>query len=221
MFQIHQLPLAALLAVALSAAACQSQPDSRPTSEDQPAPESGSYSIEEPAMQSVIVNGVTLDANAQARVQQQIGMRLPAGDFWYDGVSGAWGLSGGPALGFTRAGLQLGGALRADASGGGQGVLTGVFVNGRELHPYDVMGLAQFCQVVPGRYWVDAQGNFGYEGLPYAQGNLMQLAQSRNARGSSYLKATPGGYIGSDGETSYFFDPQSGASVIPGEGVSY
>jgi hypothetical protein len=36
-----------------------------------------------------------------------------------------------------------------------------------------------------------------------------------------YTRRTAGGLIGSDGRTSYYNDPQSGVSVIPGEGVVY
>jgi hypothetical protein len=36
-----------------------------------------------------------------------------------------------------------------------------------------------------------------------------------------YTERTAGGLIGSDGRTSYYNDPQSGVSVIPGEGVVY
>src|SRR5215831_16292635 len=45
--------------------------------------------------------------------------RLPNGDYWYDPVSGAAGAWGGPTVGFFPAGLQLGGKLAANASGGG------------------------------------------------------------------------------------------------------
>jgi hypothetical protein len=168
----------------------------------------------------VIVNGETLGARELDRFAAQCGMRIPPGKFWYDRTSGAWGLEGGATAGFTRAGLDLGGPLRADASGGGSGAFTGVFINGREIHPLDVMGLSRLGQVWPGRYWVDAYGNFGFEGAP-ALGNFVALAQQARAGSSSYLKRTQAGYIGGDGDTSYFFDPQSGASVIPGEGVSY
>jgi len=95
------------------------------------------------------------------------------GKYWYDPVSGAWGLEGGPTKGFIRAGHKLGGALRSDASNG----RTGVFVNGRELHRLDVLALQSFVQVVPGRYWVDSRGNGGYERGP-AFFNLIELARA-------------------------------------------
>jgi hypothetical protein len=57
------------------------------------------------------------------------------------------------------AGLEFGGPI----PGG-----TGVFINGRELHPLDVAGRSQIVPVLRGRYWVDGNGNFGVEGGPPA-----------------------------------------------------
>ncbi len=37
-------------------------------------------------------------------------------------------------------------------------------VTGRQLDIQDILGLQQIAPMVsPGRYWMDAQGNFGYE----------------------------------------------------------
>jgi hypothetical protein len=125
----------------------------------------------------VYVNGRSVDPS-----------RLPGkvnpGRYWYDQATGAFGVEGGPTLGFVSAGLDLPGPLLADASGGGRGMLTGVFINGRELHPQDVAGLvASLGGVLPGRYWVDAQGNFGNEGGPWL-GNLWAMARQRGGDGS-------------------------------------
>ena len=38
--------------------------------------------------------------------------------------------------------------------------------------------------------------------------------------GGGYVEETQGGYIGGDGTTSYYSDPETGCSVIPGDGVS-
>jgi hypothetical protein len=89
---------------------------------------------------------------------------------------GGWG---GPTLGFIQPGLDVGGPLRFDASNGD----TGVFINGRELHRLDVLGLQRFGPVWPGRYWVDAMGNFGFEG-GIMIGNLWMLAQQRLVTGA-------------------------------------
>jgi hypothetical protein len=144
----------------------------------------------------------------------QYGIQVAPGAYWYDPLSGLFGLMGGPGLGFTMPGLQLGGPLPADASGGG----TSVFVNGRELHPADVAALSALGPVYPGRYWLRYDGWYGVEGgAPL--GNLILLAQQA-AGGPGYNRSTYGGHLGSDGQTSYFFDPNSGCSVISGGGVS-
>jgi hypothetical protein len=108
------------------------------------------------------------------------------------------------------AGLDLGGPLPASASGGGDGRLTGVFINGRELHPADVAGLRQLVgQVWPGRWFVDAQGNYGPAGGP-VWGNLVQLARARQSAGGGgawsrrYEGTSPGGNmaLAGDGATT-------------------
>ena len=42
----------------------------------------------------------------------------------------------------------------------------------------------------------------------------MHAMQRLRCRGRAYQRSTAGGYIGSDGDTSYFFDPKTGASVM-------
>src|SRR5689334_5563418 len=107
-------------------------------------------------------------------LEQRWGGRLPSGDYWYDNDSGAAGRWGGPTLGILPPGLQLGGPMPANASGGGDGSVTGVFINGRELHPQDVQKLeALVGTVYQGRWFVDASGNFGIEG-GLVLGNLYQ-----------------------------------------------
>lgn len=150
------------------------------------------------ARRGVKFNGRDLSGQQAAtlsRLEQAIG-RLPDGEYWYDPATGASGRWGGPTLAFLPAGLELGGKLPAEASGGGQGVLTGVFINGRELHPVDVLGLREIIGVVlPGRWWVDAQGTYGLEGGP-ALGNLVVIAQQRRAAGQGGSRAWSRRYEG-------------------------
>jgi hypothetical protein len=138
-----------------------------------------------PGPRTITFNGVAASERDLAtldRLEQLAGARLPSGDYWYDDVSGAAGRWGGPAISILPAGLGLGGPLPANASGGGSGTLTGVFVNGRELHPYDVMVLQMMIgNVYPGRWFADGQGNFGLEGGPVL-GNLFVLAQQAQQR---------------------------------------
>ena len=57
---------------------------------------------------------------------------------------------------------------------------TGVYVNGQQLTGEEKAQLESIVgEVVPaGRYWIDAQGNAGYEGQP-ARVNLVALARQR------------------------------------------
>jgi hypothetical protein len=121
----------------------------------------------------VRINGVVVPAELLRTYQQRYNLRVIPGDYWYDRMCGAWGVTGGPALGIVPAGLEWGGKLREDASNGD----TGVFVNGRELSRLDVAVLQQITIVIPGRYWMNAHFDYGYEGGPM-MGNFLALIQS-------------------------------------------
>ncbi len=157
----------------------------------------------------VLVNRVRISDQELRGFEQRWNTRVQNGNYWYDKMSGAWGLEGGPTAGWISSGLKLGGPLRADASGGN----TGVFINGRELHPQDVQGLSQIVQVQRGRWWVDGQGNFGPEGGP-VWGNLVALAQQRG-RGKSWSSYSSDGhtFIGGDGNCTYFNSHDAGTST--------
>jgi hypothetical protein len=122
----------------------------------------------------ISVNGVPLSSATLQALEGRYGGHIPNGRYWYDKLSGAWGRQGGLTLGFTLAGLDLGGPLRANASGGS----SQIFVNGRRLPRPEVAALEQLLQtrVAPGRYWLNAAGYAGYEGGP-PLANLFQLAQ--------------------------------------------
>ncbi len=165
------------------------------------------------AQTKVIINGEPLDQATVGALEQAYQTRLQPGRFWYDPVSGLWGWEKGPAGGQIAPGLRLGGRLKADASGGG----TGVFFNGRELHPQDVAWLQQIAgAVIPGRYWVNAIGVGGIEGEPPIF-DLRALAAQRGGGVRAWSHSGPGGHTGSDGNCSYYFDPQSGSSVMTGK----
>lgn len=124
-----------------------------------------------------------------AQIERMYGTAAPPGSYWYDPASGAAGRWGGPTLGFLPAGLALGGRLPANASGGGDGRLSGVFVNGRELHPVDLQVLTGVLgQVVAGRWWVDAQGNAGQDG-GRAVMNWIQIARKRGKAAATYFRS--------------------------------
>jgi hypothetical protein len=152
---------------------------------------------------NVMINGVRLSDEQVDALERRYRAHVQDAEYWYDRLSGAWGLQGGPTLGFIQAGLDLGGSLRADACNGD----TGVFINGRELHRLDVVGLQQLGPVWPGRYWVDAQGNVGFEGGMMI-GNLWVLAQHRLAAGTQgggpWAVYAGGGVAAGDGQGGLF-----------------
>lgn len=157
----------------------------------------------------VVVNRVTIPDQDLRAYEQQWKTRIPDGSYWYDAVSGAWGMEGGPTSGWVMAGLKLGGPLRSDASRGN----TGVFINGRELPWPDVQGLMQIVQVQRGRWWVDARGNFGPEGGP-VWGNLVAIAQQQNKSKSWSSYSSEGHtFIGGDGKCTYFTSHDMGTST--------
>jgi hypothetical protein len=155
----------------------------------------------------VMINGVALSPSTLAELEAAYRLRIDAADYWYDPILGAWGLVGGPTRGFSLPGLPLGGPLRADASGGG----TAVFVNGRALHPLDLMALQQITgPIVPGRYFITAEGLAGLEGGPPLW-NLAAMGSSASGGGSNTWQSRVTGASGfSDGETGAVFLPNGG-----------
>jgi hypothetical protein len=149
----------------------------------------------------VRINDVVVSQPVLEAYAQRFGTRIPPGNYWYDQISGAWGIMGGPTLGCTLPGLSLGGPLKAQASHGD----TGVFINGRQLHRLDVAGLQQLgVSVQRGRWWVLANGSFGQEGSPMVLGNL--LAYSRAASGTQYesvYSSVAGGSVTSFGDRTF------------------
>ncbi|MEE2636979.1 MAG: hypothetical protein VYE68_07070 [Acidobacteriota bacterium] len=97
---------------------------------------------------------------------------------------------------------------------GGKGIATGVFINGREIHPEEYFYLLALTgTVVPGRYWLDATLTGGFESGP-ALFNLVVLAQAATG-GPGYNRHTLFGGVMSDGACSGFLHP-SRASVMTG-----
>lgn len=164
-----------------------------------------------PATAPVLVNGTELGAADLGRVEKAYGIRIPPGEFWYDRVLGAWGGKGGPTMGFIAPGLELGGNLQADASGSG----TNVLVNGRALHPYDLLALERIAgPIVPGRYFITADGLAGLEGGPPLW-NLAALAaqaqsQAQGGGSNTWQSRVTGGSGFSDGTTGAVFLPNGG-----------
>ena len=157
---------------------------------------------------AVYVNQVLLDEKDVKTLETIYNVRLMSGYFWYDAISGLWGIEGGPAMGQILPGLKLGGPLKADASKS----KTSVFINGREIHELELLYLQRaFGFVNPGRYWLNAQGIGGYEGGP-PQFNLNIAGQGI---GNDWIRRTPGGTVGGSGGCIYYNHP-NGSSVMTG-----
>ena len=144
----------------------------------------------------VVVNGEPLVSDVVQALEKAYRVPIAPGRYWYDDVSGAWGLEGGAIAGQMMPGLKLGGRLRPDASRGD----SGVFVNGRELTSYEVAGLQQACRtpVQRGRYWVNAQGIGGMEDGPPAF-NLAACAPPRSGGSSTRTYCDDAGNCSSHG----------------------
>ena len=167
----------------------------------------------------IIFNGVALNSEELNNLQ---GM-FPAGRYWYDPVSGLWGMEGGPGAGQLYPNLSLGGPLRSDASV--PSGTTNVFINGRELHPQEVYFLQNlYGYVIPGRYWLDPSGNGGFEGGPAIYNLGAAMASGMGSGGGSgggggRLGHSVTGSVLGDGETTgYIGNDGTGITCGPDGG---
>ncbi|HOX19682.1 MAG TPA: hypothetical protein PLI70_02025 [Gemmatimonadales bacterium] len=141
------------------------------------------------ATRAVFINRNRLPTDTLQMLESLFQVRVPDGRYWYDATSGGWGQEGGPTIGFTVAGLPIGGPLPANVSGG----TTGVYVNGRQLPAQDLAGLQQLVgPIAPGRYWLDGQGYAGSEGGPPVA-NLRALASQLSRMGTGVNERYGGG----------------------------
>lgn len=213
-----RLEVVALLAV-LSCPPCHvraGEPPSPATDNARTSPASPPAASATPGQRQITFNQrrpTGHDLQVLALIERRYGP-VPDGQYWYDNQTGAAGFWGGPVAALLPPGLELGGPLPANASGGGLGQLTNVFVNGRELHPYDVYRLMKVMPVLPGRYWWDAAGNIGYENGPFIA-NFSQLV--RQSGRDPYYKSDP-----SRGESVFVADGCAAVSgrTSPGDSSS-
>jgi hypothetical protein len=122
----------------------------------------------------LVINGLPLSPEQQAQLEATYGVAPRPGRYWYDTRSGLYGAVGYQAFGFMFPGHEFG-ALDRDASQGN----SGVFVNGREL-PESEWLIWSYMLGTPiqlGAYWLDGQGNAGYEGSSIPLVNLYVAAQ--------------------------------------------
>lgn len=163
---------------------------------------------------SVYINRVKMDPGKLKTLEADYQTKIGKGRYWYDKMCGAWGVENGPTAGFIMAGLDLPGPMPSDISGGG----TGIFINGREIHPMDQLGLQQLFGITyRGRYWLDDRGNLGVEGGPALVniGAAIQAAQSRQSGGSTthgYGSASGArGTLAGDGQGGHMYSGRTAA----------
>ncbi len=151
---------------------------------------------------AIFFNGVKAANATVKKLEDFYKVKVQDGRYWYDKVSGMWGVEGEKTYGVMLPNLPLGGPLKANASNG----KTDVYINGRNL-PQEDLSLLQTVTgyLPPGRYWIDAQGNAGKEGGP-AMVNLRQMVNNQNNVNSGstfYRNSYTGVGSGSSGGTFY------------------
>lgn len=137
-------------------------------------------SMDDKPEDQVVVNGHALSRDELDTLSGIYGMRPLPGEYWYDPVSGLYGAVGHDAYGFMHPGHDFG-PPAPFASGGN----TSVSVNGRILskEEYVVWSHILGAWIQPGAYWLDGQGNAGYEGNAYPVVNLYQAAMNNHYKG--------------------------------------
>lgn len=128
----------------------------------------------------VRINGNIMTPELLQEFEALYGVKPVPGDYWYDARSGLYGIMGQQAAGMMMAGHSLG-QMPENASNGN----TGVFVNGRHLTAVEVNYIAALLQTpaIPGRYWFDAYGNWGIEGMPLPLVNFYEVARASSGSG--------------------------------------
>lgn len=128
---------------------------------------------------AVIINGTTLSTQQLEDISKLYGVRPLPGSYWYDKISGLYGVKGYAAYGFMYPGHELGEISLKDSSGN-----TRVIVNGRELPQSEWMVWSSILgyYIQPGNYWFDANGNAGYVGSPIPLVNFYMIAKQNAYR---------------------------------------
>jgi hypothetical protein len=146
-----------------------------------PVAEPGRFEGSRPVLRTtgVFINGRELSRDQLISLAATYHYFPPAGRYWYDSISGAWGLEGRETAGFIIPGHNFG-PLAENASRGN----TGVFVNGRQLNLAEALSIQQnFGAVYRGRWWLDGRtGYYGLEGNAVPLGNLVALLRARQNR---------------------------------------
>jgi hypothetical protein len=154
----------------------------------------------------IIINGNELTGRQATAMAAVCGPIPPAGIYWYDMRSGAWGFEGKETAGFIMPGHNFG-PLSPNASRGN----TGVYINGRQLNAAEVTGLQRLLGTVyRGRWWLDGRtGCWGVEGEAQPRGNILSAMRTQRRDGDNFWSGRLGrgnsdgdcGYINAGGTT--------------------
>jgi len=128
----------------------------------------------------VIINNTVLSKAQLQEIMTRYGIEPKPGNYWYDPVSGLYGVNGYQSYGFMYPGHNFGPLPRNASSGN-----TGVIVNGRELPQVEwaIWSYILGYYVPPGSYWLDSGGNVGNEGNNIPVVNLFAAAQKNSYSG--------------------------------------
>ena len=128
----------------------------------------------------IIINNTALSKTQIQEIKNRYGIEPKPGNYWYDPLSGLYGVVGFPSYGFMYPGHNFG-ALSRNASAGN----TGVIVNKRELPQLEwaIWSYILGYYIPAGSYWLDAQGNVGNEGSGIPVVNLFMAAQKNSYSG--------------------------------------
>jgi hypothetical protein len=129
----------------------------------------------------VIINNTILSKTQIQEIKNRYGIEPKPGNYWYDPLSGLYGVVGFPSYGFMYPGHNFG-ALSRNASAGN----TGVIVNKRELPQLEwaIWSYILGYYIPAGSYWLDAQGNVGNEGSGIPVVNLFAAARKNSYSGN-------------------------------------
>lgn len=143
----------------------------------------------------VIINNIVLSGEQIKEIKNRYGIEPKAGNYWYDALSGLYGVTGYPSYGFMYPGHNFGTLSRNSSAGN-----TGVIINGRELPQLEwaVWSYILGNYIQPGNYWLDSQGNAGNVGNNTPVVNLF-VAARQNA------------YSGKGGSGDNFWSSRFGA----------
>lgn len=128
----------------------------------------------------VRINGILLGEEQLSEFESIYRQRPVPGDYWYDAKSGLYGVVGFPSYGYMMPDHSFG-TVGRDVSHG----TTAVFINGRELpaSEYAIWSHMVGSWIQQGRYWLDHQGNAGYEGDPAILINLFVASRQNGYSG--------------------------------------